>query len=329
MGLSVEMRRAPDGGDDVVIDLTGEQRRVHVEVKGTPSPVGVQHLVDRYRPDDGYHLLVANHLSADARRTLQDAGWSYLDRGGRLRLWLDRVRIDAPVEPLVGAPQKSALETASGRAVALRLLAADGPLTVRGLATELEMAPSSAAAALKALRAENLVEQGSTKTVGPPLFWSLSERWGTRARTVALVEAPTLTGNANSPQLGLGVDAIESTVGWTLRGDQAAAAWGAPLPWRGDSPPDFYVPDDRTLRIARQLCGEAPTYTHRGATVTVAPTHWVVAHRFDLKKRRPKGGVTWPVPHPVVAALDLARSGARGRAILEDFDPPPVFHRVW
>ncbi len=164
MGPSVEKGRAPDGGD-VVIDLTGEQRRLHVGGKGTPSPVGVQHLVDRYRPDDGYHLLVANHLSADARTTLENAGWSYLDRGGRLRLWLDRVRIDTPVEPLVEAPQKSALDTASGRAVALRLLAAYSPLTVRGLAAELEMAPSSAAAALKALRAESFVEQGSTKTV--------------------------------------------------------------------------------------------------------------------------------------------------------------------
>jgi len=165
--------------------------------------------------------------------------------------------------------------------------------------------------------------------VGAPLFWSLSERWGTRSRTVALVEAPTLHGNAGSPQLGLGLDAIEGTVGWTLRGDQAAAAWGAPLPLQGDSPPDFYLPDDRTLRIARQLCGEAHTYANRGATVTVAPTRWVVAHRFDLSKRRPERGIMWPAPHPVVAALDLARSGARGRAILEDFDPPPGFHRVW
>jgi len=87
------------------------------------------------------------------------------------RLLLDRVRIDAPVEPLVERPQKSGLDTASGRAVALRLLAADGRLTVRGLAAELEMAPSSAAVALKALRAEKLVEEGSTKTVGAPLFW--------------------------------------------------------------------------------------------------------------------------------------------------------------
>ncbi len=329
MGLAVEKAPLPDGRYDLVIDLNGEERRVKVAVKGTPSPVGVRQLVDRHLDQDGYHLLVANHLSADARKTLEEAGWSYLDRGGKLRLWLDRVRIDAPVERLVEAPQKSALDTASGRAVALRLLAADGRITVRGLAAELEMAPSSAAAALKALRAENLVEEGSTETVGAPLFWSLSERWGARLRTVELLAAPTLPDDANSTQLGLGVDDIEGTLGWTLSGDQAAAAWGAPLPLRGNSPPDFYVPDERTLRIAKQVYGEARTSADRGATVTVTPTRWVVAHRYDLGKRRPEAGVRWPVPHPVVAALDLARRGARGREILEAFDPPSGFRRVW
>jgi hypothetical protein len=244
-------------------------------------------------------------------------------------LWLDRVRIDAPVEPLIERPQKSALDTASGRAVALRLLAADGRFTVRGLAAELEMAPSSAAAALKALRAEKLVEEGSTKTVGAPLFWSLSERWGPGERTVPLVEAPALDDDARSKQLGLGLDDIESTLGWTLRSDQAAVAWGAPVPLLGNSPPDFYVPDDRTLRIAKQIYGEARTNAGRGATVTVASTPWIVTHRYDPNKRRPERGGSWPLPHPVVAALDLSRGGARGREILEAFDPPPGFHRVW
>jgi hypothetical protein len=329
MGFAAEATSALDGRFDVVIDLDGEERRVAIEVKGTPSPAGVRRLVEGRLRHDGYHLLVANHLSADARATLEEAGWSYLDREGRLRLWLDRVRIDAPVEPLVEVPRKSALDTASGRAVALRLLAADGPFTVRGLAAELNMAPSSAAAALQALRAESLVEQGSTETVGAPLFWSLSERWGAGERSVALIEAPALPDDARSTQLGFGIEDIEDTTGWVLRGDQAAAAWGAPLPLRGNSPPDFYVPDDRTLRIAKQVYGEANSYAARGATVVVAPTRWVVAHRFDLAKRRPEGGVRWPAPHPVVAALDLARGGARGREILEGFDPPSGFQRVW
>jgi hypothetical protein len=129
--------------------------------------------------------------------------------------------------------------------------------------------------------------------------------------------------------LRLGVDDIESTLGWTLRGDQAAVGWGAPVPLLGNSPPDFYVPDDRTLRIAKQIYGEARTNADRGATVTVASTPWIVNHRYDPDKRRPERGGSWPLPHPVVAALDLSRGGARGREILEAFDPPPGFHRVW
>jgi len=52
--------------------------------------------------------------------------------------------------------------------------------------------------------------------------------------------------------------------------------------------PDFYVPDDRTLRIAKEIYGEARTNADRGATVTVASTPWIVNHRYDPGKRRPE-----------------------------------------
>lgn len=113
-----------------------------------------------------------------------------------------------------------------------------------------------------------------------------------------------------------------------MQGDLAAAAWGAPIPLQGDAPPDFYVPDDRALRLAKQLYGEAPANSGRGATVTITPVRYAVTHRYDVAERE-LSTTGWPVVHPVIAALDLTRSGARGREILDDFEPSGGFRRVW
>ncbi len=328
MTLGIQAASEVDGGHAIVIDVGGEKLRVAVDARGTPSPAGVLELVDRHRDEIVPRLLVANQLSSAAREILEGAGWSYLERRGHLRIWLERLRIDTRVEPLIEVPRRSALDAAAGRAVALCLLAADGKLSIRNIAAQIEMAVSTAATAVTNLREAALITQGSSEAVVPDLFWALADRWGHRNRTVSLLECPAPGDAARTAQLGLGLDDIEHIAGWALRGDQAAAAWGAPIPLRGDAPPDFYVPDDRTLRIARQLYGEAPSDARRAATVTLAPTPWTVTHRYDLAARQ-LARTGWPVVHPVVAALDLLLGGARGREILDDFDPPPGFRRVW
>jgi hypothetical protein len=55
---------------------------------------------------------------------------------------------------------------------------------------------------------------------------------------------------------------------------------------------------------------------------------YVVTHRYDAAQLG-LSKTEWPVVHPVIAALDLTRSGARGQEILEDFEPPEGFRRVW
>jgi hypothetical protein len=55
---------------------------------------------------------------------------------------------------------------------------------------------------------------------------------------------------------------------------------------------------------------------------------YAVTHRYDVARRR-LSNTEWPVVHPVIAALDLTRSGARGQEILEDFEPSEGFRRVW
>lgn len=324
----VTSRRRGRVPDDLVIQIEGEQLPVVVEVRGSPSPAGIRHLVTRRTDDQAHHILVADRLTSFDKELLVEAGWGYLDRRGHLRLWLDRVRVDTRIDPLVEVVRRSPLDTGTGRAVAVCLLAATGPLTVRGIAKETGVAVSSVSTALAGLRAESLVGESSTEAVGPELFWALAGRWGVREQTIALKDAPGPGDVGRTSQLGLGLEDVEATVGWALRGDVAAAAWGAPVVLQGDAPPDFYVPDARTLRIAKQLYGEAPAEIDRRATISVAPMRYVVTHRYDAASRGLSNS-EWPVVHPVIAALDLTRSGARGQEILEEFEPPEGFRRVW
>ncbi|MCL4446278.1 MAG: hypothetical protein M1134_05330 [Actinobacteria bacterium] len=317
-----------DGMADLLIHIDGEDQPLVVEVKRFPSPARIRQLVTRYRGNPAHHVLVADRLTSMDKEMLEQAGWGYLDRRGHIRLWLDRVRVDTRVDPLVEVSRRSPLDTGTGQAVAVCLLAAPGPLTVRGIAKETGVAVSSVSTALAGLRAEVLVRESSTEPVGPELFWALAGRWGVRERLVSLTEMPRPGDAGRTSQLGLGLDTIEKSPGWALRGDVAAAMWGAPLPLQGDAPPDFFVPDDRTLRIAKQLYGEAPANAGRAATVTVTPLRYVVTHRYDAAQLG-LSKTEWPVVHPVIAALDLTRSGARGQEILEDFEPPEGFRRVW
>ena len=324
----ISSRQDPDGMADLVIQLDGEERPLVIEVKRSPSPAGIRQLVTRHCDEPAHHVLVADRLSSMDKKILEQSGWGYLDRRGHIRLWLDRVRVDTRIDPLVEVPRRSPLDTGTGQSVAVCLLAATGPMTVRGIAKETGVAVSSASTALAELRAEALVKESSTEPAGTELFWALAGRWSVRERTIALIEAPHPGDASRTSQLGLGLDDVEVTPGWALRGELAAAVWGAPLPLQGDAPPDFYVPDDRTLRIAKQLYGEAQANASRGATITVASVRYAVTHRYDAAGRGLSND-EWPVVHPVIAALDLTRSGARGQEILEDFHPPEGFRRVW
>lgn len=167
-----------DGSADCVIDLDGEDQPLVVGVKHTPSPAGVRQLVDRHRLDPAHHILVANRLSTADKEILEQAGWDYLDRRGHLRLWLDRVRVDTRIDPLIEVPRRSPLDTGTGQAVAVCLPAADGPLTVRGIARETGVAVSSVSTALADLRAEALVRESSSEAVVPELFWLLAAPMG-------------------------------------------------------------------------------------------------------------------------------------------------------
>jgi len=93
------------------------------------------------------------------------------------------------------------------------------------------------------------------------------------------------------------------------------------------SPPDFYVPDRSVVTQARSLLGIAE-YGRHACTVAVAPAPYVCRHRHRNTKT---ADTAFPLPSPVVAALDLAIDPARGREMLELWsrDLGAEIHRVW
>jgi hypothetical protein len=126
-------------------------------------------------------------------------------------------------------------------------------------------------------------------------------------------------------QLAVGLDDVESTVGWALTDTLAAAAWGMPVAARGDYPPDFYVPTDSTLRRAVAHLGDADGAAGRACTVAVAPVRLVCLHRHDLSQLT---GEVWPIANHIVVALDIATDKARGLEVLEQWDPDGIV-RGW
>ena len=102
-----------------------------------------------------------------------------------------------------------------------------------------------------------------------------------------------------------------------------------PLWWPAPSRPTFYVRSGRTVRVARQLYGDA-IYETRQATVAVPPVAWACRRRVDATRlERDHRWARWPVVHPVFVALDLALDPSRGREILDGWSPPEPFRRVW
>jgi hypothetical protein len=132
-----------------------------------------------------------------------------------------------------------------------------------------------------------------------------------------------MTGSINDA-LRLGLDEVETTTGWALGDTMAAAAYGAAVAVRSEHPPDFYVPDQATIRRAIHPLGSASSHDGRGATIRVAPFPLVCAHRVDLPDE------TWPLARPLFVALDLAQDPDRGRAVLDGWTPPEAAgQRVW
>lgn len=258
-------------------------------------------------------MLVADRVTVEARGILTDAGWSWLDRRGRLHLRAPAVRVDVDVEGTAlttgPGPSGPAIRGMGGIGVACWLCEHPGlSLSPTRNRAELGLAPSTISTAVTRLKAAGLVEDDGTG-VFPELFWELAAAW--RPARTWVASCPDPADNSAEP----------GEPGWRVSGSAAAAAWGAPIVAAGDGELELYVRSPVEVSIALRRYGTAEP--GRGAaTLAVPPTTAV-----GVPPRRGTPSVSsWPAAPVVAVALDLAQDPSRGREVLASWERPDA---VW
>lgn len=329
LGLAASVEIGADQGADVVVVLP-DDRKFAFRIKSAALitadslPGQLRRWSQRAYGDRSF-VVVADRITASARENLNQAGLSWLDLRGHLRLTGPGLFIDSDVPAMVNPDvgRQGITGQVGVELAALLLLDPAEKVGVRAAAKMLSRAPSSVSEAFAAFRTAGLVDEDNMPAV-PDLFWELAETWKAESRDVASIPMPG-EGRDNAA-LRLGLDDVESTAGWALTDTNAAAAYGAPVSIRASHPPDFYVPDQSTLRRAVQLLGAATTPSSRAGRVRVAPVPMVCARRIDAAEW---ANEVWPLANPLFVALDLAQDPGRGREIVDGWTPEKVGTRVW
>jgi len=186
------------------------------------------------RSDISRVVVVADRISADARRQLTDAGIAWLDRRGHfwMRVPGNYVNADIPSTAPV-SPRVVDILSGTGFDVCLALLESpDVPVGVNELARKIGRSPSRVSEILAALRREGLVESGNRPMV-PEMFWDVADRW--RPRWIPLAAEPK----------------PEPADRYRLSGTAGALALGAPIAV-GTNWPQLYVADDTDIAAIAQ-----------------------------------------------------------------------------
>lgn len=270
-------------------------------------------------PEDGrVGIVLADRVSEDARRELVDQGWGWIDRRGNLRLWTPGLRIASDFAPLrVQAPAErfASIFPPVGVEIALALLEApERTWSVKDLASATHRSAGGVSERLRALRGAGLVDRQNRPMI-PELFWELVPVW--HERPTAIATFPGLHGPFDQLSwLGL-------PEGWVLTDTQAALLLGAPVIASSAGPPDFYLPEPATVAAAVAHFGAA----HDQPAATVRSSRYTGIRPAEPFQRTASG---IQIAHPVIVALDLAHDRARGREMVEQWDPSPLgVTRVW
>jgi len=331
VGLGV---RAVAPGDEqavhlVLVNPAGGEVAVEVKRLSLASVDGLSRRIETWNRqlsrDSAVGVLVADRVTREARDLLHSQGWGWLDLRGHLHMITAGLFIDADIPSMRESPRRAA--PLAGRVgvevAALVLLDPEKPVMVRQIAGSLSRAPSSVSDVLSRMKDTNLIDTRGRPAV-PELFWQLAARW--RPSTTDVQSIPSPGAGAINDALRLGFEDVSATTGWALTDTIAAAAYGAPVGVRSDHPPDFYVPDEATLRRAVHLLGAARDHHSRAATVRVAPVRTICSNRVDAAGW---ANDVWPLAQPLFVALDLAQDPGRGREVLDGWTPREFGRRVW
>jgi hypothetical protein len=307
----------PDAVVKVTID--GRPVRLAVESKAYGTGSAARELIaDRpAAPQGTVPMLVAERVTAEARQVLEDAGWSWFDRRGQIRLRAPGLRVDASVPTGTDAPTlRRPRAPVSGRAgitIAYWLCShPDSALSPTRDAPALRLAPSTISVTVRRLAASGLTD-GTGRGLFPELFFELADAWP--PEQVWLASAP-------DPDAGQNADPAASR--WVRTGSSVAAAYGAPIVVVEGGPVELYVPGPVDLTLAARRFGSAEPGAG-AAVLSVAPASAVVEVPSAGAETPLIGG--WPAAPVVAVALDLAQDRARGREILSDWDRPDAIWR--
>ncbi len=251
-------------------------------------------------------IVVADRISAAGRDVLREAGWSWLDRRGHLRIWVPGLRMETDVA-LGGGDGRGATAspwTPLGLEVALHALChpAD-PVRARAVAADIGRSVGGTQEVVARFAEQGLIGRTSRLPLLPDLFWETAANWPDDDWTAVPADLPDVVEV-------LGADAL-------VRVDERAATLGgARIAAAGSLPARCYLHGRGALRRVRSAfgtSGEARTF------LRPSPVTWLP----ELDGFGPDADHPWHVAAPMVCALRLAKDPARGREIVEDWGVVP------
>lgn len=248
-------------------------------------------------------VVVAERISASAREQLNRVNIPWLDRRGHLWVRADGVFVNVDIAPS-RLPPTRVVDVLSGTGLDISIALLTSPEKAYGvneLARRISRSPGRVSEILTALRSEGLVESGNRPVV-PQLFWDVADRWSTP--WTPLTSAPP-----------------SSTHRYRLSGTLGAVALDAPIAGGALGRPQLYVIDATDLSALTNAYGGTGS-GWAAAEVAVCPSRF----GFSLTSGVDRDGYT--VASHLLVALDLAQDRARGREVLNGWDPVGV-PRVW